>query len=97
MSGDQEEAAKPSTGAPQGMDSEWAVQQCNEWLRLHERVPIPEAARERHGPKGRYRGSLAERAKLALRLDVRPGRVELGRGCVWYLSARGGKGASTSV
>lgn len=70
MSGDQEKSASPGPGAPQGMDSEWAVQQCNEWLRLHERVPIPEAERERHGPKGRVRGSLAERAKIAHRVHL---------------------------
>lgn len=67
MSGDQQEA-KPSTGAPRGMNSEWAVEQCNEWLRLHERVPIPEAERERHGSTTRYSGSLAERAKISHRV-----------------------------
>lgn len=67
MSGDQE-GAKASTGAPQGMDEEWAIEQCNEWLRLHERVPIPEAEREQHGPKGRIRGSLAERERISHRV-----------------------------
>jgi hypothetical protein len=50
------------------MDSEWAVEQCNDWLRLHERVPIPEAERERRGSSTRFRGSLAERAKISHRV-----------------------------
>ncbi|BBX15217.1 hypothetical protein MDUV_00770 [Mycolicibacterium duvalii] len=47
MSVDQQEGG-PGTGAPRVMDSKWAIEQCNEWLRLHERVPIPEAERERN-------------------------------------------------
>ncbi|WHU48657.1 TIGR02391 family protein [Gordonia sp. L191] len=66
MSGD--DAAGRNTGAPQGLDSEWAVEQCNEWLRLHERVAIPEAEREPRGAKQRLKGSTAERAKITNRV-----------------------------
>lgn len=68
MSGDQGEMATPNPGPTQGMDSEWAVQQCNEWLRLHERVPIPEAEREGSWPRARLRGSTAERARIENRV-----------------------------
>lgn len=66
MGGDN--AVASDTATPRGLDSEWAVEQCNEWLRLHERVAIPEAEREPRGSKERMRGSTAERARITNRV-----------------------------
>lgn len=52
------------------MDSEFAIEQCREWLRLHERVPIPEHEREPRGAKSRLRGSLEERNRCDNRVRL---------------------------
>lgn len=52
------------------MDTDWAIEQCREWLRLNERVPIPEEERVHRGPKSRLRGSLEERNRMSNRVRL---------------------------
>ncbi|WP_181411031.1 TIGR02391 family protein [Nocardioides humi] len=52
------------------MDTEWAIEQCREWLRLQERVPIPDDEREPHGPKTRARGTKEERNRVGNRVRL---------------------------
>ncbi|MDE0775922.1 MAG: hypothetical protein OSB43_06600 [Nocardioides sp.] len=47
----------------------WAIEQCNEWLRLHERVPISyHGARMPGQPQSSLRGTHEERARVGNRL-----------------------------
>lgn len=53
------------------MDTHWALEQCHEWLRLHERVPVEMA--ELLSPtaaKTRMRGSKEERARMDNRIRL---------------------------
>lgn len=52
------------------MDTEWAIEQCREWLRLHEMVPIPEGEPRQRGTKNRMRGSKEERGRISNRLRL---------------------------
>jgi Protein of unknown function (Hypoth_ymh) len=46
------------------MDTEWAIEQCKQWLHLHERVPLPDSdKRARGSARSRMRGSLEERSR----------------------------------
>ncbi|BBH16808.1 hypothetical protein Back2_10950 [Nocardioides baekrokdamisoli] len=52
------------------MDTEWAIEQCREWLRLQERVPIPEDKREPGAPKTRTRGTEEARNRVGNRVRL---------------------------
>ena len=52
------------------MDTDWAIAQCNEWLRLNEREPIPEDERDLGGAKTRLIGSREERSRLDNRIHL---------------------------
>jgi hypothetical protein len=53
------------------VDTEWAINQCQEWLRLHEMVPIPEGEQPRQrGAKNRMRGTKEERDRISNRLRL---------------------------
>ncbi|MER6974399.1 TIGR02391 family protein [Nocardioides sp. NPDC000445] len=52
------------------MDTAWALAQCQLWLSLHERVPVPEEDRQsRRDPKTKFLGSKEERSKLKHRVQ----------------------------
>ena len=53
------------------METEWAIEQCQEWLRLHERVKLPDADERRGGAsKSAMRGTKEERARIANRVRL---------------------------
>lgn len=53
------------------VDTVWALEQCREWQRLHERVPIPNAdSLPRGTARSHFRGSREERSKVSHRLEL---------------------------
>ena len=59
-----------SAAAIAGVDTEYAIEQCLEWLRLHERVPFPDGQRGPRGSKSRMRGSPEERSRVSNRVRL---------------------------
>lgn len=52
------------------VDTKWAIEQCEHWLRLQTREPIPEAERVPGGPKTRLPGTAEERSRLNNRVRL---------------------------
>lgn len=76
-----------TAGTLLGVDTEWAIEQCREWLRLNERVPIPEDEREPRGPKSRMTGTLEERNRVGNRVRLVADAVwdQWNNGYRWHL------------
>lgn len=72
------------------MDTKWAIEQCREWIRLHERIPIPEENREPGGPKTHARGSAEELNRVGnrVRLVADTVWVKWNNGYRWALELR---------
>lgn len=68
------------------MDTQWAIEQCEEWLRLHELVPLPDADKlPRGAKKSRIRGSKKERARIENRVRLVAEAVWEGHGRPWRM------------
>lgn len=50
-------------------DTTWALEQCEEWLHLHEKIPVSDGSKTRTGtPKTTFRGSKEERDRISNRV-----------------------------
>lgn len=46
------------------VDTQWALEQCREWLRLHEKIDLPIDPTVPKGPKTKLRGTKEERERI---------------------------------